>query len=57
MFDRHNSFMEFYGDVCENPKDPVERKLAVWQKRNIAFGGKGSAPDPNPGMVASAFGS
>lgn len=54
MFDKHNSFMEFYGDVCDNPNDPVERKLAVWQKRNIAFGGKGSAPDPNPGMVASA---
>tara|TARA_R110000772_G_scaffold3256_3_gene11777 strand:+ start:13627 stop:14814 length:1188 start_codon:yes stop_codon:yes gene_type:complete len=54
MFDKYNSFMEFYGDVCENPKDPVERKLAVIQKRNIAFGGKGSAPDPNPGMLASA---
>lgn len=54
MFDKHDSFMEFYGDVCENPRDPVERKLAVLQKRNIAFGGKGSAPDPNPGMVASA---
>lgn len=54
MFDKYDSFMEFYGDVCDNPNDPVERKLAVWQKRNIAFGGKGSAPDPNPGMVASA---
>lgn len=54
MFDKHDSFMEFYGDVCENPRDLVERKLAVWQKRSIAFGGKGSAPDPNPGMVASA---
>lgn len=54
MFDKHDSFMEFYGDVCDNPKDPVERKLAVWSKRNIAFGGKGDAPDPNPGMLASA---
>lgn len=54
MFDKHDSFMEFYGDVCENPRDPVERKLAVLQKRNIAFGGKGGAPDPNPGMLASA---
>jgi len=54
MFDKYDSFMEFYGDVCDNPNDPVERKLAVWQKRNIAFGGKGDAPDPSPGMVASA---
>lgn len=54
MFDKYDSFMEFYGDVCENPRDPVDRKLAVLQKRNIAFGGKGSAPDPNPGMLASA---
>lgn len=54
MFDKYDSFMEFYGDVCDNPRDPVERKLATIQKKNIAFGGKGSAPDPNPGMLASA---
>lgn len=54
MFDKYDSFMDFYGDVCENPRDSVDRKLAVLQKRNIAFGGKGSAPDPNPGMLASA---
>ena len=54
MFDKYDSFNEFYGDVCDNPKDKVERHLAVWQKKNICFGGKGSAPDPNPGMLASA---
>jgi hypothetical protein len=55
MFDNHSSFMDFYGDVCEDPRDPIERKLAVIKKgRNVAFGGKGSAPDPNPGMLASA---
>lgn len=55
MFEhKHDDFMQFYGDVCEDPRDPIERKLAVMKKRNIAFGGKGSAPDPNPGMIASA---
>jgi len=56
MFEnKYDSFMEFYGDVCENPRDPIERKIAVMKKKNICFGGgKGSAPDPNPGMVASA---
>jgi len=54
MFDKYNSFNEFYGDVCDNPNDRVERHLAVLQKKNICFGGKGSAPDPNPGMIASA---
>lgn len=55
MFDKHQSFMDFYGDVCEDPRDPIERKLAVMKKgRNVAFGGKGGAPDPNPGMLASA---
>lgn len=53
MFDKYNSFTEFYGEV--NPRDRVEQKLAVWEKRNICFGGgKGDAPDPNPGMLASA---
>ena len=54
MFDnKYNDFMAFYGDVCEDPRDPIERKLAVMKKgRNVAFGK--SAPDPNPGMVASA---
>ena len=52
MFDKYDSFTEFYGEV--NPRDRVEQKLAVWEKRNICFGGKGDAPDPNPGMLASA---
>lgn len=52
--DKFNSFMEFYGDVCDDPRDPIERKLAVMKKKNICFGGKGSAPDSNPGMIASA---
>lgn len=56
MFEhKYDSFMEFYSDVCEDPRDPIERKLAVMKRgRNVAFGGKGSAPDPNPGMIASA---
>lgn len=55
MFEhKYDDFMQFYGDVCDDPRDPIERKLAVMKKRNIAFGGKGSAPDPNPGMIASA---
>lgn len=56
MFDKYNGFSEFYGDVCEDIRCPVERKLAVMKKgRNVAFGGgKGSAPDSNPGMIASA---
>ena len=53
--DKYSSFMEFYGDVCDDPHDPIERKLAVMKKKNICFGGgKGSAPDTNPGMLASA---
>jgi hypothetical protein len=55
MFEhKYDDFMQFYGDVCDDPRDPIERKLAVMKKRNIAFGGKGSPPDPNPGMMASA---
>lgn len=55
MFEhKYDDFMQFYGDVCDDPRDPIERKLAVMKKRNIAFGGKGSAPDPNPGLIASA---
>lgn len=55
MFEhKYDDFMQFYGDVCDDPRDPIERKLAVMKKKNIAFGGKGSAPDPNPGMIASA---
>jgi hypothetical protein len=55
MFEhKYDDFMQFYGDVCNDPRDPIERKLAVMKKRNIAFGGKGSAPDPNPGLIASA---
>jgi hypothetical protein len=54
-FGRHADFMSFYGDVCDDPHDPVARRIAVMQKRNVAFGGKGGkAPDPNPGMLASA---
>lgn len=54
-FGRHADFMSFYGDVCDDPRDPVARRIAVMQKRNVAFGGKGGdAPDPNPGMLASA---
>lgn len=52
---KHADFMSFYGDVCDNPRDPIERRIAVMQRRNIAFGKKGGgAPDPNPGMIASA---
>lgn len=54
MFDKYNSFNEFYGDACDNPNDRVDRHLAVWKNKNICFGGKGSAPDPNPGMLATA---
>ncbi len=54
-FGRHADFMSFYGDVCEDSRDPVARRIAVMQKRNVAFGSKGGkAPDPNPGMLASA---
>ena len=54
MFDKYNSFKYFYGDVCEDISCPVERKLAVIKKgRNVAFG-KGSAPDPSAGLLASA---
>lgn len=52
---KHADFMSFYGDVCDDPRDPVARRLAVMKKRNVAFGNKGGkAPDPNPGMLASA---
>lgn len=52
---KHADFMSFYGDICEDPRDPIERKLAVMQRRNICFKGKGGgAPDPNPGLIASA---
>jgi len=56
MFEhKYDGFMEFYGDVCEDPRDPIERKLAVMKKgRKVAFGGKGKAPDTNPGMIESA---
>lgn len=61
MFDELNphgkyaDFMSFYGDVCEDPSDPVERRIAVMQRKNVAFGKKGgSAPDPNPGLIAAA---
>lgn len=59
MFDdfhgRHADFMMFYGDECEDPRDPLERKYAVLKKRNTCFGGgKGKIPDTNPGMLASA---
>lgn len=54
-YGKHADFMAFYGDVCDDPHDPVARRIAVMQKRNVAFGGKGGkAPDPNPGMLASA---
>ena len=54
-FGRHADFMSFYGDVCDDPRDPVARRMAVRQRKNISFGGKGGkAPDPNPGMLASA---
>jgi len=52
---KHADFMAFYGADCEDPRDPIERRLAVMKNRNRAFGGKGGdAPDPNPGMLASA---
>lgn len=56
MFEhKYDGFMEFYGDVCEDPRDPIERKLAVMKKgRNVAFGSKGNPPDTNPGMIESA---
>lgn len=56
MFEnKYEDFMEFYGDVCEDPRDPIDRKLAVMKKgRNVAFGSKGKAPDTNPGMIESA---
>lgn len=54
-FGRHADFMSFYGDVCDDPRDPVARRIAVRQQRNVAYGSKGGkAPDPNPGMLASA---
>lgn len=56
MFEKkYENFMMFYGDVCDDPRDPIARKLAVMQMRNICFGGgKGNVPDANPGMIASA---
>lgn len=54
-YGKHADFMAFYGDECDDPHDPVARRIAVMKKRNVAFGGKGGkAPDPNPGMIASA---
>lgn len=54
MFDnKYNDFMMFYGDHCDDPRDPIERKLAVMKTgRNVAFGK--SAPSPDKGMIASA---
>lgn len=52
---KHADFMSFYGDVCDDPRDPIARRIAVMQRKNVAFGKKGgNAPDPNPGMIASA---
>lgn len=52
---KHADFMMFYGDECDDPRDPVARRIAVMKKRNVCFGGgKGSAPSPNAGLVASA---
>lgn len=54
-YGKHADFMAFYGDECDDPRDPVARRIAVNRMRNVAFGGKGgSAPNPNPGMIASA---
>jgi hypothetical protein len=55
-FGKHADFMSFYGDVCDDPRDPVARRIAVMQRKNTCFGGGkgGKAPDPNPGMLASA---
>jgi hypothetical protein len=54
-FGKHADFMAFYGDECDDPRDPVARRIAVRKKGNVCFGGKGGdAPDPNPGMLASA---
>lgn len=55
-YGKHADFMMFYGDECDDPYDPVARRIAVMKKRNIAFGGGkgGRAPDPNPGMFAAA---
>ena len=52
---KHADFMAFYGHDCEDPRDPIARRNAVRKNRNICFGNKGGkAPDPNPGMLASA---
>lgn len=54
-YGKHADFMAFYGDECDDPRDPVARRIAVNRMRNVAFGGKGgNAPSPNPGMIASA---
>ncbi len=55
-FGKYSDFMSFYGHDCEDPRDPIDRKLAVLKNRNICFGkgGGGSAPDPNPGQIANA---
>lgn len=52
---KYADFMSFYGHDCDDPCDPIARRIAVMKNRNVAFGGKGGkAPDPNPGMLASA---
>lgn len=52
---KHADFMAFYGHDCDDARDPIARRNAVRKNRNVCFGGKGgSAPDPNPGMLASA---
>lgn len=55
-FGKHADFMSFYGDVCDDPHDPVSRRIARIERRNVCYGGGkgGKVPDPNPGMLASA---
>lgn len=53
-FGRHADFMSFYGDECDDPRDPIARKHAVMKRKNVCFGGGKTAPNPNPGMLASA---
>jgi hypothetical protein len=55
-YGKHADFMSFYGDVCDDPHDPVARRIAMLQRKNTCFGGGkgGKVPDPNPGMLASA---
>lgn len=55
-FGKHADFMSFYGDVCDDPHDPVARRIARLERQNVCFGGGkgGNVPDPNPGMLAAA---